>query len=84
MVSAYPGLFYPGQVYPGQLDTAPPPPPVNPGDTSWGSWLLASDGTWIRRATRVLVWNANPGIAPLLLTETGTALTTESGDRLTT
>lgn len=56
MVSAYPALFYPGEVYPGQVDTAPPPPPTSSGDTTWGSWKLTHDGTWIRRETRVLVW----------------------------
>lgn len=76
MVSAYPGLFYPGQVYPGQVDTGPPPGP-------WGSWILARDGSWIRRETRVLVWDGVPGVAPHLLTSTGGTLTTESGDRLT-
>src|SRR4051794_27373595 len=63
MVSAYPGLFYPGQGYPGQGDATPPPPPGIPAGTSWGAWVLALDGTWIRRQTRVLVWDdgTDPG-----------------------
>jgi hypothetical protein len=63
MVSAYPGLFYPGQVYPSQVDGTRPPPPHHWWDTDWPSWKLGSDGTWIRRETRVLVWGTtvNPG-----------------------
>lgn len=83
MVAAYPGLFYPGQVYPGQLDTAAPPP-THAGDTTWGSWRLGTDGTWIRRETRVLLWAAAGTTGIHLLTDTGSLLTAESGDRLTT
>jgi Ca2+-binding RTX toxin-like protein len=35
-------------------------PPLHASDTSWPSWKLGRDGTWIRRETRVLVWGAGP------------------------